>query len=89
MIMKEFGLRRAHVPRATLRFVTGLDIKTLLTLYLVQAAVDTSLPLIVYGVTSLLAGFLALVLPETRGVPLTETVEECEQFIKRSRRKVW
>ena len=86
--MKEFGLG-AHVTGAPLRSVSDLDNKALLTLYLAQAAVDRSLPLIVYGVTSLLAGFLALVLPETRGVALTETVEECEQFIKRSRRKVW
>ncbi|XP_038066340.1 organic cation transporter protein-like [Patiria miniata] len=40
------------------------------------------LPLLLFGVPSILAGLLAFLLPETRGKCLPETVEEAEQFGK-------
>ena len=38
------------------------------------------LPLLIFGVASMVAGALALLFPETRGEPLQETMEESEVF---------
>ena len=37
-------------------------------------------PLIIFGTTTILAGFLSFLLPETRGKKLPETIEEGEIF---------
>ncbi|TDH00700.1 hypothetical protein EPR50_G00191070 [Perca flavescens] len=42
------------------------------------AAIWLELPLIVFGVVALVAGGLVLLLPETRGVPLPETIDDIE-----------
>lgn len=38
------------------------------------------LPMIIYGVVSLLCGVLVMFLPETKGIPLPETVEDVENI---------
>ncbi|CAH1774990.1 unnamed protein product [Owenia fusiformis] len=42
--------------------------------------VSRVLPLILLGIVSLVSGLLALFLPETKGKPLPETIEDGEQF---------
>nr|XP_006811513.1 PREDICTED: organic cation transporter protein-like [Saccoglossus kowalevskii] len=42
------------------------------------------LPFLIFGVSSVIAGLLVLLLPETTGVPLPETLEEGEMFGKKS-----
>jgi len=52
--------------------------------------VGRQLPLVIFGVLSIVGGFLALPLPETRHRPLPETiddVEHYEQFCRRNRRR--
>ncbi|XP_061480284.1 solute carrier family 22 member 3 isoform X2 [Rhineura floridana] len=44
------------------------------------AAFWTELPLIVYCILSVLCGLLVMLLPETKGLPLPETVEDVEQL---------
>ena len=39
----------------------------------------TPLPMVVLGIPTVLAGFLALVLPETAGKDLPQTIEEADQ----------
>ncbi|XP_060687121.1 solute carrier family 22 member 2-like [Hemiscyllium ocellatum] len=48
------------------------------------AAIWIELPLVVFGVTGLIAGVLVLLLPETKGVPLPDTIEDAEN-IRRQR----
>ena len=47
------------------------------------------LPLIIYAVCSIVAGLLVFILHETRGIPLMQSVEECEQFVKHNMRTKW
>ena len=42
--------------------------------------ISRQLPLIVFGVLSVVGGFMALPLPETRQNPLPETVEDVENY---------
>ena len=49
------------------------------------SVVFESLPLMIFGAVSLIAGFLILLLPETLGKPLPETLEDCEQPETRER----
>lgn len=46
------------------------------------AAVWIELPLIIFGAIAVVAGGLVLLLPETKGVPLPETIDDIE-FPKR------
>ena len=41
---------------------------------------DKKLPLLVFGVLSIVGGFLALPLPETRHRPLPETIDDVEHY---------
>ena len=52
---------------------------TLKVLYL-QSDVDPSMPSIIFGTFSVAAGLLALLLPETKGKSLPETLEDGENF---------
>ena len=45
------------------------------------------LPLLILGVSTLVGGSTALLLPETMGEELPQTVKEAEQLIKRGRKK--
>ena len=40
------------------------------------------LPLLIFGTASIISGALVLMLPETKGEPLQETMEESEAFGK-------
>ena len=42
------------------------------------------LPFTIFGAVALLAAFLTLFLPETKGVDMMQTMEEAENFYKRS-----
>uniref|UniRef100_A0A3P8Z2X0 Solute carrier family 22 member 3 n=1 Tax=Esox lucius TaxID=8010 RepID=A0A3P8Z2X0_ESOLU len=44
------------------------------------AAIWLELPLIIFGVLAFVAGALVLLLPETRGVPLPETIDDIEPW---------
>ncbi|XP_048457028.1 solute carrier family 22 member 2-like [Rhincodon typus] len=44
------------------------------------AAIWIEMPLVVFGVTGLFAGVLVLLLPETKGVPLPDTIEDAENI---------
>ncbi|XP_043552229.1 solute carrier family 22 member 2-like [Chiloscyllium plagiosum] len=44
------------------------------------AAIWIEMPLVVFGVTGLIAGVLVLLLPETKGVPLPDTIEDAENI---------
>lgn len=45
------------------------------------------LPLILFGVLGLTAGAMTLLLPETKGVALPETIEEAENLGRKSKAK--
>ncbi|XP_029449949.1 solute carrier family 22 member 3 isoform X2 [Rhinatrema bivittatum] len=47
------------------------------------AAVWLELPLIIFGILAIICGGLVLLLPETMGVPLPETVEDVEKLSRR------
>ena len=47
---------------------------------MVDGSFGTALPLIIFGGLSVLAGLLSLLLPETKGKVLPETVHDAEQF---------
>nr|XP_020664711.1 solute carrier family 22 member 3 isoform X1 [Pogona vitticeps] len=47
------------------------------------ADIWSELPLLVYCILSVLSGILVILLPETKGVPLPETVEDVEQLASR------
>ena len=47
-----------------------------------QNDINRELPLVVFGAIALAAGMLALILPETRGIHLMQTVEEAAVFVK-------
>ena len=48
---------------------------------------SSSLPFIIFAVPTLIAGVLVLFLPETRGHPLTQTLEEGEHFVRKNKMK--
>ena len=45
-----------------------------------QSPLSKQLPLLVFGILSVVGGFVALPLPETRQNPLPETVEDVENY---------
>ena len=47
---------------------------------LVEGDFGTALPLIIFGGLSVVAGLLSLILPETKGKVLPETIADAEQF---------
>ena len=51
--------------------------------FLFQAREVSWLPTLVYGILSVLAGFLLLLLPETQHEPLPRSMEEVLAFTKR------
>ena len=53
-----------------------------------QSGYSRPLPTIIFGVVGLVAGLSAIVLPETKGQKLPETLEEGENFGKRNKRFV-
>ena len=54
-----------------------------------QIELHRALPQVVFAVPSLLVGIFILALPETKGVPLTQTVEESEQFVSSNSCVLW
>ena len=50
----------------------------------ILAGMNGSLPLIIMGVSSLIAGILAIVMPETLGSKLPETIAEVRNFLDKS-----
>ena len=48
----------------------------------IKGDVGQALPFVIFGGLSFLAGIMALVLPETLGVNLPDTIREAEQFGK-------
>ncbi|XP_050393876.1 organic cation transporter protein isoform X2 [Patella vulgata] len=49
---------------------------------MIPGAIGKAAPMIIFGITSIIAGLLALLLPETKGRFLPETIEDAEQFTK-------
>ena len=47
---------------------------------LVEGDFGTALPLIIFGGLSVIAGLLSLILPETKGKILPETIADAQQF---------
>lgn len=48
--------------------------------FLFQKKVYRPLPMIIFGIASIISGILALALPETHNQQLPETLEEAESF---------
>ena len=46
------------------------------------AEIHIAIPTILFGVSALLSSLLSLMLPETAGKPLPNTIEECEREFK-------
>ena len=44
---------------------------------------NPTLPLLLFGIGSVVSGIIALILPETKGEALKQTVEEGEMFMKK------
>ena len=59
-------------------------VRTFLSFKLLQAKINRTLPLLVFGICSIISGIMSLMLPETRGEPLKQTVEEGEMFVERN-----
>ncbi|XP_029449954.1 solute carrier family 22 member 3 isoform X6 [Rhinatrema bivittatum] len=53
------------------------------------AAVWLELPLIIFGILAIICGGLVLLLPETMGVPLPETVEDVEKLSRRGGKQIY
>ena len=51
-----------------------------------SGAIGRQLPLVIFGVLSVIGGFLALPLPETRHRPLPETIDDVENYDEFCRR---
>ncbi|KAK6171550.1 hypothetical protein SNE40_019715 [Patella caerulea] len=49
---------------------------------MIPGAIGKAAPMIIFGITSIIAGLLALLLPETKDRLLPETIEDVEQFTK-------
>lgn len=49
--------------------------------------IGRQLPLVIFGVLSIVGGFLALPLPETRHRPLPKTIDDVEQYDEFCRRQ--
>ena len=49
------------------------------------AEVDLRIPPLLFGTSALISAFLTLLLPETAGKPLPNTVEDCELYESKTR----
>lgn len=49
------------------------------------AEININIPTILFGSTALISAFLTLLLPETAGKPLPNTVEDCLMYDSKSR----
>ena len=45
---------------------------------------NPALPLLIFGVTSLVGGAICFVLPETKGQNLKQTIQDGEEFMKQN-----
>ena len=45
--------------------------------------------MVIWGGCALLAGLLTMLLPETKGIPLMETLEESETFAQKNACRAW
>ena len=49
------------------------------------AEVDMRIPPLLFGTSAIISAFLTLLLPETAGKPLPNTVEDCELYESKTR----
>ena len=50
---------------------------------------NTSLPFLIFGGSAVIGGVVSVMLPETKGVKLPETVEDVERIVLNSRGCCW
>ena len=51
------------------------------------AEIHMSIPIVLFGASALISGLLAIMLPETAGTRLPDTIEECEEMAKAKTRR--
>ncbi|XP_023931563.1 organic cation transporter protein-like [Lingula anatina] len=68
----------------TMGRVGGMTAPVIVNEIAADVVLGKSIPLVIFGAASVVAGIMALALPETANCPLPETIEEAENLRKKS-----